>query len=192
MLPIYEARIDNENEGMFALSLLNNPATQVQFLAYEDEQEIQCSVVNEEERKILCVIMRADYPFFRKSSDGRDFYVVYHKDTLEIMAQKLLKDGKQSSINIQHTPTYVDGMEMEQIFIKNTEKGINPKGFEAIEEGSLFGVYKIENDELWEAIKGGTFTGVSLEGLFKLTPEREEKKEETISTLKQLFDYLNK
>lgn len=188
--PVYQCVIDNEEEGMYALSLLSNPATHVSFLAFSEEEEVKCSVVNEEERKVLCVIMRADYPIFRKSETRGNYYVVYHRETLEKMAQKLLKDCKQSEITIQHTPTFVDGFEMEQIFIKDTKKGINPVGFEEIEEGSLFGVYKVENDQLWEAIKAGTFTGVSIEGLFKIVPEN--SKEEKISTLKELFEYLCK
>ena len=52
------------------------------------------------------------------------------------------------------------------MFIKNTDKGISPKGFEEIEEGSAFAEYKIESDEVWQAVKKGVFNGISLEGYF--------------------------
>ena len=78
----------------------------------------------------------------------------------------------------------------QEIFIKNSEKGISPKGFEDVEEGSLFGVYKIENQEVWQAIKDGVFTSVSLEGMFKLKPEKKEEK--AIENIKDLLEWLNK
>ena len=52
------------------------------------------------------------------------------------------------------------------------------KGFEDYEDGSLFAEFHIENDEIWEQIKNGTYKGFSLAGVFDLIPE-EFKKEKT-------------
>ena len=66
---------------------------------------------------------------------------------------------------MEHNPNNImNGVYLEELFIKNVEKGINPKGFEDIENYSLFGVYTIENDDVWNSIQNGTFTGISLEG----------------------------
>jgi hypothetical protein len=34
-------------------------------------------------------------------------------------------------------------------------------------EGSWFGSFKVDNDEVWATIKDGTFKGFSVEGMFK-------------------------
>ena len=84
---------------------------------------------------------------------------------------------------------YVEGVEMEQIFVKDVENGINPIHFSQIEDGSLFAVYKIENDAIWNDIMNGKYNSVSLEGLFK--PVLVEEKSDEINTIDEFVDYIN-
>lgn len=194
MLPIYEVLIDDEVEGMYTVSLVANPATERSWMAFSEDKKVKLNfnIVDNEQHKVMCVICRCDFPIYRIDPQTlEEFYVIYHSNTIEKMTQKFLKYGFQGAINIEHNPNnYVDGVELQEIFIKNSEKGISPKGFEDVEEGSLFGVYKIENQDVWKAIKDGVFTSVSLEGMFKLKPE--EKEEKTIENIKDLLEWLNK
>ena len=52
------------------------------------------------------------------------------------------------------------------MFVKDAEKGVNPKGFEEYADGSIFAEFHIMNDEVWNAIKDGTYKGFSLAGCF--------------------------
>ena len=188
-LPIYEVVLDEGCEGLYTISLVKDPATMVSWLAFSKEQpqQIKCSILSEEERKVLAVVARADFPFYRMI-DGFEFYAVFTKDTIYKMAQKFFKDGYQKSVNLEHnSDAYVDGVEIVQAFIKDSAKGINPKGFEQIEEGSLFVEYKIENDEIWEAIKNGVYTSISLEGFFNIKPTGEVYEELDLITNEDEF-----
>lgn len=167
-LPIYELVLDDDCLGLYTVSLVKNPATETSWFAFNKQEEpIKCSILEDgEQRRVLAVIARADFPFYR-IIDGFEFYAMFTKETIQKMAQKFLKDGYQGLINVEHQEnSYIKGVEMTQLYIKDTEKGISPKGFEQIEDGSLFAEYKIESDEVWEAIKAGIFTSVSLEGYF--------------------------
>jgi len=180
-LPIYEIVMDG-CEGLYAIALVKDPATMVSWLAFSKDQpqQLKCSVLNEEERRVLAVIARADFPFYRYI-DGFEFYAVFSKETIKQMAQKFLKDGYQNAINVEHNPDgYIDGVEITQMFIKDSAKGISPKGFECVEDGSLFAEYKIENDEVWANIKAGVYTSISLEGFFNVKPTGETYSEPTI------------
>lgn len=81
---------------------------------------------------------------------------------------------------------------MVQYFIKGN--GVSVEGFEDIADGSLFAEFHIVNDEIWSAIKDGTYRGFSLEGVFDLVPERDKTKvEEIVDTLDGAFSrILNK
>ena len=108
------------------------------------------------------------------------------------MAEKLFKDGNQNSINLMHLPgSYVSGVNLIQLFIKDSEKGIVPQGFETIEDGSLFATYHVENDAIWNEIKNGTFKGFSLEGLFKVEQLKLKKEEMSLKSkfLKTLLKF---
>ena len=73
---------------------------------------------------------------------------------------------------------------MMETFIKDSERGISPKGFEDVSDGSLFVTFKIEDDGLWEECLNGTaLNGFSIECFANLVPvdfkKQEEPKEET-------------
>ena len=51
------------------------------------------------------------------------------------------------------------------------------KGFEDVADGSWFGSFYVENEDVWNAVKDGNLKGFSVEGLFdyvkpKMTAEK--------------------
>lgn len=167
-LPVYKAEIHGLEDGMYTISLVSDPATESNFLAFEKEKEmIKFSVENEEKHLVRGLVMAANMPIYRRTAAGYEYYIEYEPETIRIMAQKYLKDGFQNNVDTQHDGNLVEGVYMVQFFLKDAENGINPKGFENYADGSLFAEFKIENEEIWGQIKDGTFKGFSLAGLFE-------------------------
>lgn len=187
-LPIYNALITTENTGLQRISLVESPAVLSNFLVFdEDKQDVKFAVQDEEKREVLGVVMRADFPIYRNDSQNGEYYVKYGKETIKLMSQKMLSDGVQNKVNLQHQENSdVKGVEMFECFIKDTENGVSPKGFENIEDGSLFARFKVNNDDVWDGIKNGTFKAFSLEGLFVF--ELEEKDND----IDEIIELLNK
>lgn len=171
-IPVYEALLETDNEGILCISLVDLPAIESNFLAFREddlEDELKFRIQSEEQRLITGVLMRPDFNIIRKDQIRGVFYVKYSKETIKKMAEKLLKDGFQNSVNLMHLPgTNVSGINLTEIFLKDSERGVAPIGFENIEDGSLFATYHVENDALWNEIKNGTFKGFSLQGIFGL------------------------
>ena len=146
------------------------------------------SVVNNEERRIVTgPLMIANLPIYRKGADGFEFYVVFDAATIEQLVMKYHKDGFQHSVNLMHNGQQVEGVYMFESFIIDKQRGITaPTGFDNIPDGSWFGSYKIENDEVWNLIKAGTFKGFSVEGFFlkKLITATDEQ---VINKLKEIL-----
>lgn len=190
-LPIYKALITDSDTGMYCVSLVDEPAVEKDFLCFNSHKELLTfKVENEEQRIITGVLMRANFPIYRRTADNFEYYIIYEKETIELMSEKWLADGLQNNINLNHNPNeYVDGLFLKEVFVKDTEKGINPKGFEDIEDGSLFGTYKVLNEDVWKEIKNGTFKGFSLEGYFDLVEYKEDEEvkewEEVLNLLKE-------
>lgn len=180
-LPIYNAVIDDEQCGINKISLVQSPAVESYFVAFSKEKKQILFTVNEEQKMITGVIMRCDYPIYRCDSHLGEFYINFNAETIKIMAQKLLRDDNQNRVNIEHLfNSDVQGVEMVELFIKDVEKGKNPKGFEDISNGSLFATFKVENHEIWQKIRSGEFKGFSLEGDFSLIiPENETEDKPT-------------
>ena len=182
-LPIYKAVISDDECGMYCLSLVDEPAVESNFLYFSKEKQ-QFKVENEEQRIVTGVIMRCDFPIYRRTAAGYEYYVMYDKQTIDYMAEKWLADGLHNNINLQHNPnSVVKDIYLKEVFFKNVDRGVNPKGYEDIEDGSLFGTYKVMNDEVWDEIKKGTFKGFSLEGLFDMVEVDDKTIEDEIIEL---------
>ena len=175
-IPVYQALVDSADTGMMRISLVDDPAVQSDFLAFANQKPARVqmyAVQDEEKRLVLGVVMRADFPIYRRSGDGFEYYIVYKADTIRTMAEKYLSESRQNLVNLDHEEgTDQEGVQMVQYFIKGA--GLNPEGFDGIADGSLFAEFHITNDEVWNAVKAGTYKGFSLEGVFDLVPERNE------------------
>jgi hypothetical protein len=163
-LPIYNAEIKDERDGIIAISFVEEPAVESNFMLFG--KQIPLFFANEEKKNILGVIMRADFPIYRRDEDGNEFYVTYSADTIAKMAQKYFVSGAVNTTSINHNGETLDGVSLVQWYIKDTDKGIAPNGFDDVKDGSLFAEFHIENENLWTACKDGTFKGFSLEGYF--------------------------
>jgi len=151
------------------------------------ESKMRFAIQNEERRIVTGPLMIANLPIYRKSPDGFEFYVVFDADTIEQLVMKYYKAGLQHSVNLMHNGIQVDGVYMFESFIVDSQRGITaPKGFENVPDGSWFGSYKIENEEVWNLVKAGKFRGFSVEGIFlkKLITASDEQ---VIDKLKELL-----
>lgn len=169
-IPVFEAYIDNIDCGIYKISLVDLPAVESDFIYFnKQDKAMKFNIENEEQRMVTGVIMRANFNIYRYDDEFGEYYIKYSPETIKIMAEKMMFDDTFNNINIMHMDdTDVEGVNMVELFIKDTEKGINPNGFDDIENGSLFATYKINNEEIWEQIKLGTFKGFSLEGIFDI------------------------
>lgn len=196
--PIYSIGLSDENE-IFAVSLVDCPAMEVGFMAFkkeEDKEIMKFSVVNEIEHNILCCIVRADYPILR-SMNGEYFYITISKDVCKQLCQKLMKDGFQQNVSLNHNGENIDGYHLQELFLKDSTKGISPIGFENIAEGSLFGIYHITDMDIWNKCLDGTFNGISMESnlMIDLTKQYNQIKKEIDmkkSIKQQIFELLAK
>lgn len=170
MLPIFKIFIDDTVDGVQKISLVHSPAVESNFLAFNEEDKEKKAFkfeADDEERIVFGCSLRADFPIYRRDDERGEYYVVFDKQTIKDIVEKYAKNGNFNNVNLDHKDD-TDGVYMTQMFIKDIEKGINPEGFEDIEDGSLFTAFKVENDNVWEGVKEGEWLGFSVEGLFKL------------------------
>ncbi len=189
-IPVYDAMILDEESGMLKISLVDDPAVMSNFQAFDSHKKmLMYEVADEEKRLVRGVVMRADFPIFRRDKEMGEYYIIYKADTIRQMAEKYLVENRQNNVNLMHAAdSDVDGVQMVQFFIKDSSAGIAPANFDEIADGSLFGEFHVTNDEVWEQIKDGTYKGFSLEGIFDLCPEQnKDEVQEIIDSLDGKF-----
>lgn len=177
-LPIYQALLNEEEDGITCLSLVADPATETSMMFFSKEKPLLEFKVEDEDKQIFTsLIMCANRPIYRISNNGFEYYIIYSKETLEKMSIRMMKQGTQNLFNFNHeSNNTTDTINCLELFIKDSTKGINPIGFENVEEGSLFGTFKVEDKATWEMIKNNNLS-ISLEGYFTIEEIKENNKE---------------
>lgn len=165
-IPVYKmvVNLNDDDTGMLAISLVDEPAIDVLFQAFAKEKEpMKFSIADESEHKVTGVAIYADKYIYRWNESLGDYYVYFDRQTIENIVEKYSKENLLNSVDLQHDGEMVDGVTMIEYYIKDSSKGINPKGFEDVSDGSLFVTYKVRNDEVWKRIKDGDVRGFSIE-----------------------------
>ena len=189
-LPIYNALISDDNEGILVISLVDAPATETNWMCFKEQENIKFSIVNEDEHILAGVVMVADKPIYRIAPDGTEYYIVFSKDVIKRMAEKMLDDNTFNNIDIQHDGNIIprDKVKLVELFIADEAKGIKPNYLD-VPDGSLLANYKIYDDELWNMAKSGVLNGFSLEGVFSTIRYKHNKniKHNKMSKIKEML-----
>lgn len=189
-IPTYSALISDDNEGILVISLVDAPATETNWMCFKEQENIKFSIVNEDEHILAGVVMVADKPIYRIAPDGTEFYIVFSKDVIKRMAEKMLSDNTFNNIDIQHDGNIIphDKVKLVELFIADEEKGIKPNYLE-VPDGSLLANYKIYDEQLWQMAKSGELNGFSLEGVFTTVRYEQNKnnKHTKMSKIKEML-----
>ena len=169
-IEVFELVIDTDDEsGVTAIALVDQPAIDSNWMAFSQQTEYKFAVKDEEKRIIEGYFMVADLLIPRIGEHGEKFFVKFSGKTIEAIREKQSRLGMNNNFNLMHDPRQIaEGVYMLDNLIVDNERGkIAPKEFEKVPNGSLWGSAKVDNDEIWEQVKNGTFKGFSVEGMFK-------------------------
>ena len=183
-LPIYD--IEFNDESVFNnIALVTKPAILETFIQLSKQEDTQIQLkIDEEKRMISGPALIPDQPIYRKQG-GRQFYIKYSKDTIAKMALNFFKAHRNTEGNVEHAVP-VNGITYFESYLLNKERGIAPKEFENLPDGTWILTAKVENNDVWDLVKSGELTGFSID-----IANIEFKDEKEIDTLEDLMEYLN-
>ena len=194
-IPVFAVNVDDPGCSISAMSLVDDPAMSIDMVCFSKEQNMKFSIQDETQHNILTCLVRVDFPILRVTQDGNPYYIVFNKDTAKVLCQRLMTDGMQQNISLNHNGKLIQGIQLQEVFLKDSSKGISPIGFEDAADGSLMGVYHIEDDQLWNDCLEGKFKGISIESLlgieeFKKKCNKKTKKNNNMSKIKDALKRL--
>lgn len=126
------------------------------------------AIINEEQRIISGPLMLADELIYRNNEKFGEHYVKFSAQTIRQIAIKFAKKKYMNHVNLMHdSEQRVNDVTMFESFIVDKKRGIMPMAeFKEVADGSWFGSFYVENDEVWNEVKKGTYKGFSVEGMF--------------------------
>lgn len=166
----------------FQIALVDRPAIESDFLAFSKKERFK--VISEDKRIISGYAMIAELPIERVDDQGNSFFVKFTADSIKNINKEFFKNSLTTQTNANHeTGNFLDGVYVFESFLIDESRGIQePKGYDKVTDGSWFVSMQVENDDVWESVKNGTFKGFSVEGVF------DKEEEQFIKDLKKLLD----
>jgi hypothetical protein len=159
---------ENDESGIYAISLVDDPATKELFISLSAEPtDIQLATVNEEKRIVVGAVLIPNQLILRNDPDGGEpFNIMFEAETIKGIQEKFVKNGFQNNSTIEHDGNFIEDVTFVETWIKEDE--VHDKsvlyGFKQ-PVGTLFAMQKINNDEVWnDYIKTGKVKGFSIDG----------------------------
>lgn len=182
-LPLYTIEFDDDISVFNNVALVTEPAIEETFIQLAKQEEPRIQLKIDKERRIVSgPALIPDEPIYRNQG-GKQFYIVYDKETIEKMALNFFKNHRNTEGNVEHEIP-VNGITYYESYLVNKERGLSPKEFD-LPDGTWFLSAKVENDAVWELVKSGELTGFSID-IAGVT----FKEEKAIDTLEDFIKYL--
>lgn len=162
----YKVGIDSET---YAISLVESPAIESDFvaLAKEDEEKQQVFLESNEKHMLYGAALIPDKDIYRNNGE-QEFYINFTKESIERMSQDFMKEYRQYEVKTDHDGIANEVCVVESWLVSDSYKdksnalGIN------VPEGTWMVGMKVNNIETWERIKAGELKGFSVESMISL------------------------
>ena len=180
-MDIIELILDEETEfnGVDAISIVENPAIQSNFVALKDaDQVVKLAEVSKDKRILLGAILIPNKPILRKGDD-EDYYIYFSNDTVERASQMYLKQGNQHNASLEHEYNLKGLTLVESWIVKDLthDKSRLYDNTKDVPVGTWMGAIRVDSDEVWDGyVKEGVVKGFSIEGYFADKAERPKEK----------------
>ena len=155
--------------GVFAISVVEQPAIGVDFVALSEQHSVK---FKEDFRGLLygALLIPDQLIYRRDDKTEEEYYVKYSKDTIRAIAYNYLKQNMTNNATVEHAKV-VEGVSLVETWIIEGENDKSKNfGFD-LPEGTWFGCMKVENDEVKKQIQNKEVLGFSIEGNFAVEKE---------------------
>jgi hypothetical protein len=162
----YELQIEDEQDEVFAISLVQNPAIESDFI-YFNHNKVMFARVDGEQQMLIGPILIPDKKIMRVDGEGNPYQVFFTKETVKRLAQNYLKNKYTSNSTLEHNEK-IKGVHLVESWIKDGKFDKSSGYGLALPEGTWMGVFKIDDEKIWnDYVKTGKVKGFSIEGFFE-------------------------
>ena len=164
---------DEEENGVFAISHVLDPAIEAMyvFMGNEKDVEIKLATVSDEKRIVVGPVLIPNQLILRKHpTTGDPFNIFFDAETIKHIQENFVSKSYQNNSTIEHDGKFIEDVSFVETWIK--EDDVHDKsvlyGFDQ-PIGTMFAMQKVKNDDVWnDYIKTGKVKGFSIDGVFDL------------------------
>jgi hypothetical protein len=163
---LYELKIEDDMDEVFAISLVESPAIQSDFI-YFDKEQVQFAKIETEQRMLIGPILIPDKKILRVDGEGQPYHVFFSKETVKKLAQNYLMKKYTDKATLEHDSKIKD-VNLVESWVKDGKLDKSNNYGLNLPEGTWVGMFKISDDKIWnDYVKTGKVKGFSVEALLE-------------------------
>ena len=188
-----------QSDGVYAISLVEDPAMEEFFVALSKEQEEIKLSVEEEKRLITGPVLIPNKKILRfNKQTNEEFNLVFGEKEIRLFSQDFIKNGYQHNSTVGHDENAaIQDLTFVETWI--IEDGKNDKanalGFKNLPTGTWMASAYVENNDTWNLIKSKKVKGFSIDSILstqKIEMNITKKNKEKMNLLKELSRIVGK
>jgi hypothetical protein len=183
---------DEKKDGVFAISMVENPAIEENWIALsKDSNNIELKVIDEERRIVVGLALVPEKRIYRKMK-GKEFNIFFTAETISKTAELYMKNLNGNNVTTEHEKP-VQGVSVIESWIVEDNKNdkSNLYDLKAV-NGSWVVMMKIYNNEEWQKVKAGEYKGFSIEAMYQGFEQLQSKEltedEKLVEQIKQIIN----
>jgi hypothetical protein len=169
MIKLIELIIDESMElsGIDAISIVENPAIEENWVALNEQKEYHFAEVDKDKQIIMGAMLVPDKPIYRRDEENGEYYIYFSQDTIRKCMELFFQNGNQSNATFEHKEEIKGLTVVESWIVEDIEKDKSNLYNLNVPVGTWMGTIKVENKVIWEEfIKTKKVKGFSIEGYF--------------------------
>jgi hypothetical protein len=167
-LPIYDIVLSDDNQGVGMISLVDDPAIQVNWIKLANQPQELFFKTDVDKQMLYGPFLIPNKLIYRFDETNGEYYVRFKKEQIEEIASKFNEDLNNKNINFMHTDEKVDAFVSQNWIIENEQDKSKSLGFD-LPEGTWFGGVKVKDSNFWtNKVKNEEVKGFSVEILADL------------------------
>ena len=163
-MEVYELIIkDEQTDGVFAVSLVEKPAIEENFIALS-KQQIELKALDEK-RIVMGAALIPNKKIYRRDKD-KEFEIYFTDETVRRASELVFMRNQHQNATLEHAVKLSGMAIVESWIIEDEQKDkSNIYGFD-LPKGTWMITMKVMDDNIWEKVKNGDVKGFSIEGYF--------------------------
>ena len=163
---LYELKVEDETDEVFAISLVESPAIESDFV-YFNKDVVQFAKVDNEQRMLVGPILIPDKKILRIDGEGQPYHVFFTKETVKKLAQNYLMKKYTDKATLEHD-SKIKGVHLVESWVKDGKLDKSNNYGLNVPEGTWMGMFKVSDDTIWnDYVKTGKVKGFSVEALLE-------------------------
>ena len=193
---IIELLIDEDEllSGIEAISIVDRPAIQENFIALSEQTKVELAEVDKEKRILMGAALIPNKNIYRADGEN-EYYIYFSEDTVRKASELFLMRGNQNKSTLEHEAELYGLSVVESWIIEDQTHDKSRKYGMELPIGTWMVSMKVNNDDVWNNyVKTGKVKGFSIEGYFtdkvNMSQVNEISEEEAEDILVEMADYI--